>query len=63
MTRQAIGTEENMITLFSTTRKMIALNVLAKHHKYNQQYFVGYIVPDLKKANLSFHHRMPESTF
>jgi hypothetical protein len=24
---------------------------------------MNYISPDLKKANLNFHHRMPKSTF
>jgi hypothetical protein len=60
--RQAGGANKTMITLFFTPRKVIVLDVLTKGHKYNQQSFVDYIFPDLEKANLSFHPRMPEST-
>jgi hypothetical protein len=59
--QQVIGAKETMITLFLTTRKPIVLDVRPKGHNYNQQYFVDYSFPELKKANLSFHRRMPES--
>jgi hypothetical protein len=56
-TRQGTGARKIMITLFVTVRKLIGLNVLPKGHKYNRQYFVNDIFPDLKKANASFHRR------
>jgi hypothetical protein len=62
-TQQAVGAKKTAIPLFYTTRKLIVLDVLPKGHKYNQQYFVGCVSPDLKKANLSFHGRMRESIF
>jgi hypothetical protein len=52
-----------MITSFFATRKLIVLDVLPKGHKYNQQDLLDYILPDLKRADLSAHCRMPESTF
>jgi hypothetical protein len=52
-----------MTTLFLTARKLIILDILPKYHEYNQQYFVNYVCPNLKKVDLSFQRRMPESTF
>jgi hypothetical protein len=60
-TPQAIGAKKTMTTLFLTARKLIVLDVMSKGYKYNQQYFMNYVFPDLKKANLSSHGRMPES--
>jgi hypothetical protein len=57
------GAKKTLITLFFTTRKRIVLDVLPKGHKYNQQYFVDYIFPDLKTGDLSFRRGMPESAF
>jgi hypothetical protein len=62
-TRQALGAKKTMITSFLPARKLMVLDVLPKGPKHNQQYFVDYIFTDLKKANLSFHRPMPESTF
>jgi hypothetical protein len=54
---------KTIITLFIITRKLIDLDVLPKGNKYKQKYSVDSFLPDLKKANLSLHRRMPESTF
>jgi hypothetical protein len=47
-TQQAIGTNQTLITLFFTGRKLIVLDLLPKGGKFNQLYFVDYIFPDLK---------------
>jgi hypothetical protein len=52
--RQAIGTKKTMITFFFIARKLIVLDDLSKWHKYNQQYVVNYIFPDLKQARPKF---------
>jgi hypothetical protein len=52
-----------MITIFFTGRKLIALDILPTESKFSQLYFVDYVFPDLKKENVDFHHRMPQTTF
>jgi hypothetical protein len=49
MTGQVIGAKKTIITLFVTARQLILLDVRPKCHKYNQQYFVGYLCPDGKR--------------
>jgi hypothetical protein len=61
--QQVGGAKKTMITLLLTARKLIVLDVRPEGHKYNHPYFVDYVFPDLRKANLSFHRRMPDSTF
>jgi hypothetical protein len=43
-----------MKTIFSTARQLISLDVLPKESKFNQQYFIDYVFPDLKMENLNF---------
>jgi hypothetical protein len=52
-----------MITLFSTARKLIALEVPPKGRRFNQQYFIDCIFSDLKKANVNSHRRKTGRTF
>lgn len=62
-TREPIGAKKIMITIFFSPRELIVLDVLPRYHRYNQLYFIDYIFPDLKRANQSFHRRMPGETF
>jgi hypothetical protein len=39
------------------------LDVLPKGSKFNQQYFIDYVFPDLKTENLNFRRRIPLATF
>jgi hypothetical protein len=62
-TWQAIGTKQTMTMIFLTGRKLIVLSILPKGSKFNQLYFADYILPDLQKENVDFHHRIPQATF
>jgi hypothetical protein len=62
-TRQAIGANKIMITLFFTTRTRIVLDVIPKGWKYNQRYLVDNVVPGLKRGKMSFARRKPGSSF
>jgi hypothetical protein len=61
-TRQTIGAKK-MITIFFTAHQLIALDVLPKESKFNQQYFIDYVFPDFKTENRNFRRRMPLATF
>jgi hypothetical protein len=39
------------------------LDVLPKGSKFNQQYFIDHVLPDLKMENLNFRGQMPLATF
>jgi hypothetical protein len=39
------------------------LDVLPKESKFDQQYFVDYVFPDLQMGNRNFHRRMPLASF
>jgi hypothetical protein len=54
---------KKMITIFFTARQPILLDALPKGNKFNQQYFIDYVFPDLKKENRNFRRRMPLATF
>jgi hypothetical protein len=62
-TRQTIDAKRTMIEPFFTARKLIVLEVLPKGRKFKQQYFIDYIFPDLKRANMNFHRREIGRTF
>jgi hypothetical protein len=51
-----------MITIFFTARQPILLDVLSKGSKFDQQYFIDYMFPDLKTENQNFRRRMPLAT-
>jgi transposase len=55
--------EKTTITIFFTARQLIMVNILPKRSKFNQQYFIDYMFPDLKTENCNFHRRMPRPTF
>jgi hypothetical protein len=52
-----------MITIFFTAHQLILLHVLPKGSKFNQQYFIDWVFPDLKTENRNFRRRMPFATF
>jgi hypothetical protein len=43
-----------MLMVFFTTRQLIALDVLPKGQKYNQEYFVQSILPSLPNEKKRF---------
>jgi hypothetical protein len=51
-----------MITISFTARQLIPLDVLPEESKFNQQYFINYMFPDLQTENWNFR-RMPLATF
>jgi hypothetical protein len=53
-TRQTIGAKETMIPIFFTASQLILLDVLPKGSKFNQQYFIDSVFPDLKTENRNF---------
>jgi hypothetical protein len=55
--------EKAMIMILFTARQLILLDVLPKGSKFNQQYFIDYVLPDLKMENRNFCRRMPLATF
>jgi hypothetical protein len=55
--------QNTMITIFFTARQLILLDVLPKGSKFNQQYFIDYVFPDLKTENLDFRRRIPLGMF
>jgi hypothetical protein len=61
-TRQAIEKKQTIITIFFTGRKPIMLDILPKGGTFNQQYFVDYIFPILKRDNGNFRRRVPSAT-
>jgi hypothetical protein len=52
-----------MTTIFFTARQLILLDILPKGSKFNQQYFIDYMFPDLKIESLNFRRRIPLATF
>jgi hypothetical protein len=52
-----------MITIFFIARQLILLDILPKGSKFNQQYFIDSVFPDLKTQNRNFRRRMPLATF
>jgi hypothetical protein len=61
--RQTIGAKKTMIAIFFTARQLILLDALTKGSKFNQQYFIDDVFPDLQTENLNFRRRMPLATF
>jgi hypothetical protein len=51
-TRQGIGTNETMITLFFTASKLIVLEILPIGRNFNQLGILENIFPDLEKENM-----------
>jgi hypothetical protein len=51
--RQSLGPKQIMITLFFAAEKLIVVKVPLKDMKFTQPYYVHYMFPDLKKANMN----------
>jgi hypothetical protein len=58
-TRQTIGSKNTIITIFFTAHQLILLDVRPKGSKFNQQYFINYVFPDLEMENRNFRRQMP----
>jgi hypothetical protein len=43
-----------MLTIFLTSRKLLVLDALPKEHKYNQDYFVKKVIPELQSERSRF---------
>jgi hypothetical protein len=57
-TRQTIGAKKTMITIFFTVGQLIRLDILPKGSKFNQEYFIDSVFPDLATENLNFRRRV-----
>jgi hypothetical protein len=62
-TRQIIGARKPMITIFFTAGQLILLDTPPRGSKFNQQYFIDHVFPDLEMENRNFRPRMPFATF
>jgi hypothetical protein len=62
-TRKTIGAKKAMIMIFFTGRQLTLLDVLPKGSRFNQQYLIDSVFPDLKTENRNFRGRMPRPTF
>jgi hypothetical protein len=62
MTRQAVGANKTMITVFFTAKKHLLFEVLPRGSTCNQMSFINNIFPDLKAANLNFRRQKTGST-
>jgi hypothetical protein len=52
-----------MRTIFFAACQLILLDVLPKGSKFNQQYFIDHVLPDLKTDTRNFRRRTPFATF
>jgi hypothetical protein len=52
-----------MITVFLTAKKLIALDILQRASTFSVLYFINYIFPDLKIADLNFWRQKTGLTF
>jgi hypothetical protein len=48
-TRQGIGMKKTMLTIFFTNTKSLVAEDLQKGQKYNQDYFISDILPELER--------------
>jgi hypothetical protein len=63
--RKEIGVKKNIVTIFFTTRKLLIAAYLPKCQKYNQDYFISDIFPELEreKRDITGKGKMGPFTF
>jgi hypothetical protein len=62
-TRQEIAVKETMVTIFFTNRKLLIPEYLPKGQKYNQDYFISDILPELKREKMRYERRKQGQLF
>jgi hypothetical protein len=61
--KQEIGVKKNMFTIFFTNRKSLIAEYLPKDQKYNQDYFISDILPELERQKMRYKRRKQGRTF
>jgi hypothetical protein len=51
-TSQGIGVKKTMFTIFFTNRKLLKAEYLPKGQKYNRDYFISNILPELEREKM-----------
>jgi hypothetical protein len=62
-TRPGIGVKKTMFTVFFTNSKLLIADDLPKGQKYNQDYFISDILPELKREKMRYKGRKQGGTF
>jgi hypothetical protein len=62
-TKRGIGVKKTMFTVFFTTRKLLIADDLPKGQKYNQDYFISHILPELEREKMRYKRRKQGGTF
>jgi histone-lysine N-methyltransferase SETMAR len=62
-TRQEIGVKKTMFTIFFTNTKLLIAEDLPKGQKYNQDYFISDILPELEREKMRYKRRKKGGTF
>jgi hypothetical protein len=62
-TVREIGVKTNMFTIFLTNRKLLIAEYLPKDQKYNQDYFISDILPELEREQMRYQRRKQGRTF
>jgi histone-lysine N-methyltransferase SETMAR len=57
-TKTTIGTKKAMVTIFFTATKLLVLDVLPRGNKFNQDYFLTIIAPELSRENTNSKRRV-----
>jgi hypothetical protein len=61
-TRPGIGLKKTMFTIFFTHRKLLIVEDLPKGQKYNQDYFISEILPELAREKMRYKWRKQGGT-
>jgi hypothetical protein len=62
-TSQGIGMKKTTFTLFFTNRKLLIAEYLPKGQKYNQDYFISDILPELEHDKIRYEPRKQDRIF
>jgi hypothetical protein len=61
--RKEVGAKQTMLTIFFTNRKLLITECLPRSQKYNQDYFVSDILPEMEREKLIYEGRKQGGTF
>jgi hypothetical protein len=61
--RTGIGVKKTMLTIFFTDRKLLIAGDLPKGQKYNQDYFISDILPELEREKMRYKPSKQGGTF
>jgi hypothetical protein len=60
--RKAIGVKKTMFTIFFTNKKLLIAEYLPTGQKYNQDYFISDILPELEREQMRHQRRKQGGT-